>query len=77
MSEALVLLGRPVNNLIKRVDRRQKPNGPHIRFDISKQPVNLRKSRNEEKSNQLKEVQCHECEGHGHIRPECPTYLRK
>jgi hypothetical protein len=77
ISEALVLLGKQFNKLIKRVDKRQKPNEQDIRFDISKQPVNLRKIGNEEKSSKFKEVQCHECEGHSHIRPECPTYLRK
>jgi hypothetical protein len=77
MSEALVLPGKQFNKLIKRVDKRQKSNGQNIRFDISKQPVNLRKTGNEERSSRFKEVQCHECEGHGHIRPECPTYLKK
>ncbi|MCI48534.1 gag-protease polyprotein, partial [Trifolium medium] len=24
-----------------------------------------------------KGVQCHECEGYGHIRAECATYLKK
>jgi uncharacterized FlaG/YvyC family protein len=77
ISEALVLLGKQFNKLIKRVDKREKPNGQNIRFDISKQPVNLRKTGNEERISRFKEVQCHECEGHGHIRPECPTYLKK
>lgn len=31
----------------------------------------------EEKSNQVKGIQCHGCEGFGHIRSECPTYIKK
>ncbi|MCI28313.1 gag-protease polyprotein, partial [Trifolium medium] len=36
-----------------------------------------RKPRTDEKTNQVKGVQCHECEGYGHIRIECATYLKK
>jgi hypothetical protein len=62
---------------MKRVDGRQKSNGSNIRFNISKEQSNLRKTKPDEKSSQSKELKCHECEGHGHIRPECPTHLRK
>jgi hypothetical protein len=77
INDALVLFGRQFNKIMKCVDGRQKPNGPNIRFNISKQQTNLKKAKPDEKSSQSKELQCHECEGHGHIRPECPTYLRK
>ncbi|KAK2450393.1 gag-protease polyprotein [Trifolium repens] len=77
INDAFVLLGRQFNKIMKRVDGRQKSNGSNIRFNISKQQSNLKKARPDEKSSQSKELQCHECEGHGHIRPECPTYLRK
>ncbi|KAK2362866.1 gag-protease polyprotein [Trifolium repens] len=76
INDALVLLGRQFNKIMKRVDGRQKPNGSNIRFNISKQKTNLKKTRPDEKSSQSKELQCHECEGHRHIRPECPTYLK-
>jgi hypothetical protein len=39
ITEALVLVGKQFNKMIKRVDRRQKPNGRNIRFDISKQQI--------------------------------------
>ncbi|MCI26438.1 gag-protease polyprotein, partial [Trifolium medium] len=29
------------------------------------------------KPSQSKGIQCHECEGYGHIRTECATYLKK
>jgi len=28
-------------------------------------------------NNQSKGAQCYECEGHGHIKTECVTYLKK
>src|ERR1051325_8240965 len=31
----------------------------------------------EEKGSQSREIQCHGCEGYGHIRAECPTFLKK
>ncbi|MCI29820.1 gag-protease polyprotein, partial [Trifolium medium] len=33
--------------------------------------------RTDEKANQGKGVQCHECEGYDHIRIECAIYLKK
>jgi len=30
-----------------------------------------------DKNSQFKGVQCHECEGYGHIRTECATFLKK
>jgi hypothetical protein len=77
VNDALVLLGRQFNKIMKRVDGRQKSNGSNIRFNISKEQSNLRKTKPDEKSSQSKELKCHECEGHGHIRPECPMYIRK
>jgi len=37
----------------------------------------MRKVKTDENSNQSKGVQCHECEGYGHIKTECATYLKK
>jgi len=34
-------------------------------------------ARFDEKNSQYKGVQCHECEGYGHIRTECATFLKK
>jgi hypothetical protein len=31
----------------------------------------------EDKSDQGKGVRCYECQGFGHIKIECPTYLKK
>jgi len=51
-----VLLARLFNKILKRVNRRHMPNGQNIRFDISKQRNNLKKSRTDEKRNQSKGV---------------------
>jgi hypothetical protein len=78
ITDALVLLGRQFNKVMKCVDRRQIPNEQNIRFDIHKQQTNLKKTRTDEKNSQPNDVdQCHECEGYGHIRPECATILRR
>ncbi|XP_045795337.1 uncharacterized protein LOC123889868 [Trifolium pratense] len=76
LSEAMVLLGKQFNKLMKRMDKQTRPNVPSIRFDTNKQPNNLRRPRSDEKPNQPRGVLCHECEGHGHIRAECPTFLK-
>jgi hypothetical protein len=59
------------------VDRRSRQNGQNIVLDVNKQQNSLKKTRTEEKNDQIKEVQCYECEGYGHIRTKCGTYLRK
>ncbi|MCI48670.1 gag-protease polyprotein [Trifolium medium] len=58
------------------MDRRPRSNVKNIRFDISKNAGTQGKTRTDEKTNQRKGVQCHECEGYGHIRSECATYLK-
>jgi hypothetical protein len=35
------------------------------------------KTKTDDKPIQGRDVQCHECEGYGHFRSECATYLKK
>ncbi|WJX33335.1 hypothetical protein P8452_21550 [Trifolium repens] len=77
IADAIAMLGRQFNKVLKRVDRRNRQNGQGIRFDINKQQNSLKKSKPEDKSTQGKGVQCHECEGYGHIRSECGTYQKR
>jgi hypothetical protein len=37
----------------------------------------MKKTKPEEKNDPVKEVQCYECEGYGHVRTECGTFLKK
>jgi len=75
--DAIVLLRRQFNTVLKRIDKMPRPNVKNMSFDISKNNDFQRKARNEEKPNQGKGIKCHSCEGFGHIRSECPTYLKK
>ena len=77
IADAIAMLGRQFNKVLKRVDRRNRQNGQSIRFDINKQQNSLKKTKPEEKSSQGKGVQCPECEGYGHIRSECGTYQKR
>ncbi|KAK2428670.1 gag-protease polyprotein [Trifolium repens] len=77
ITDAIAMLGRQFNKVLKRVDRRNRQNGQSIRFDINKQPNNFKKNKPAEKSSQSKGVQCHECEGYGHIRSKCGTYQKR
>ncbi|KAK2415952.1 gag-protease polyprotein [Trifolium repens] len=77
IADAIAMLGKQFNKVLKRVDRKNRQNGQSIRFDINKQQNNPKKTKPEEKSNQSKGVQCHECEGYGHIRSECGTYQKR
>jgi len=77
LSENLVMLGRQLNRILKQVNRRSKGNEQNIRFNTDKKQSNPRNDRTDEKNNRYKGVQCHECEGYGHIRTECATFLKK
>ena len=73
LSDEIVLLGKQFNKILKRVDRRSRRNVEHIQPNISTQGNTSAKSMTEED----KGVQCFECEGYGHIRTECATYLKR
>jgi len=72
-----VLLGRHINKILKQVDWKPRSNGQNIRINISEQQNNSKNTRTNEKSNQFKGVLCHECEGYGHIKTECATFLKR
>ncbi|XP_050881216.1 uncharacterized protein LOC127084755 [Lathyrus oleraceus] len=73
----VALLGRQFNKLLNKMDVRSKSNVKNISSDISKSNNAGRRTRSDEKSKEGKGVQCHECDGYGHIRAECGTYLKK
>ncbi|KAK2445253.1 gag-protease polyprotein [Trifolium repens] len=73
LSDEIVVFGKQFNKIMKRVDRRSRRNVEHIQPNISKQGNTLAKSMTEED----KGVRCFECEGYGHIRSECATYLKR
>ncbi|KAK2391549.1 gag-protease polyprotein [Trifolium repens] len=77
IADAIAMLGKQFNKVLKRVGGRNRQNGQSIRFDINKQQNSLKKTKPEDKSSQSKGVQCHECEGYGHIRSECGTYQKR
>lgn len=74
MLEDFVILGRQFNKILKQVSSRSRGNGRNIRWNTDRQQGN---QRYEEKNSRYKGVQCHECEGYGHIRTECATFLKK
>jgi hypothetical protein len=67
LSENLVMLGGQFNKILKQVNNRPRGNGQNIRWNTDRQQGNQRYDRNEEKNSRYKGVQCHECEGYGHI----------
>ena len=73
MAESLTLLGRQFKKIVKRFDRRSRPNGQNIRPNIDNQSSKEKMTRPDEVDSHYKGVQCHECEGYGHIRTECAT----
>ncbi|KAK2396121.1 gag-protease polyprotein [Trifolium repens] len=77
LSDDIALLGRQFNKILKNVDRRPRRNAQHIQPDISKQENTSTKTKADDKPIQCRDVQCHECEGYGHFRSECATYLKK
>src|ERR1043165_5862172 len=77
ISEAIAMLGRQFNKLIKRIDPKLRSSVKNIPSNISRTYDSNRRSKFEEKGSQSRGIQCHGCEGYGHIRAECPTFLKK
>ena len=68
LSENFVLLEKQFNRIMKHVNRRPRSNEQNISFNNDQHTRNEKYVRPDEKSNQYKGFQCHECEGYGHIR---------
>ncbi|CAJ2670392.1 unnamed protein product [Trifolium pratense] len=77
ISEATVLLGKQFNKVLKRMDKRPRSNFKNNALGTMRSNENQGKPKNDEKSNLNRNIRCHECEGYGHIRPECPTYQKR
>src|SRR3954462_8099397 len=77
LSDSIAMLGKQFNKIIRSMDQKPRPNVKNISSDISRSYDSGRRDKSEEKYNHSKGIQCHGCEGYGHIRAECPTYLKK
>ena len=62
---------------MKRIDGESRSNVKTQSSDINKRKDFGKRSKTEEKANKGKGIQCYECEGFGHIKAECPTFLKK
>lgn len=77
LSYVIVLVGRNFNKALKILGIRQRTNVEE------KVPHNFKnngpqcKNKDENKPNKVKGIHCHECEGFGHIKSECPKFLKK
>ncbi|XP_045789080.1 uncharacterized protein LOC123884116 [Trifolium pratense] len=74
ISDAMVLLGKQFNKVLKGMDKRPRTSVPDTGRNTNR---NFRKPMSDEKTSLNKSVQCHECEGYEHIRTECATFLKK
>ncbi|MCH81386.1 gag-protease polyprotein, partial [Trifolium medium] len=80
ISESIALIGKQLNRVIQRIERKSGTNvGTNAKanqLNINKNTSTQKKIREEDQGYQGK-VQCHECEGYGHIRSECPNYIKR
>jgi len=77
LTEAIVLFGKQFNKVLKQAEWRPKSSCENTRYNISEQQDNVNNIGTDDMRNQSKGVQCHKCEGYGHIRKECATFLKK
>ncbi|KAK2362046.1 gag-protease polyprotein [Trifolium repens] len=73
LSEAIALLTKKFNNSVNRVRATWRTNIP------DKMSYNKTQGTSKEETNSEEETEkrCYECEGFGHIRIQCPNFLRK
>ncbi|MCH79805.1 gag-protease polyprotein [Trifolium medium] len=77
ISEAMVLLGKQFNRIASRLNGRPKSFGKNSKSSANRGNENQSKQRAEERDGQSKGIRCFECEGYGHVKTECATYLKK
>ncbi|XP_024014220.1 uncharacterized protein LOC112088173 [Eutrema salsugineum] len=76
MEEQLSLLAKNFNKMVKRVEKGQNKSSRFQKTDSDR--GNSRNFRSDgDRTGRKKEMQCHECEGYGHFRNECPLTKRK
>ena len=76
IEENLELMARNFNKFIKRMEK--GGNQSISRFQRNDSDRNSSQyTRQDSKNLKKKELQCHECEGYGHYRNECPLAKRK
>ncbi|KAK2363199.1 gag-protease polyprotein [Trifolium repens] len=73
LSEAIALLTKKFNESVNRVHAKWRTNVPDKMSNNKAQGMSKEETNSEEET----EVQCYECEGFGHIRKQCPNFLRK
>ena len=71
------MLEKQHSQLLKKMEEKSRSNVKTQSSDINKRKDFGRRSKTEEKANKGKGIQCYECEGFGHIKAECPTFLKK
>ncbi|MCI10882.1 gag-protease polyprotein, partial [Trifolium medium] len=80
LSESISLIRRQLNKVIQRMEKKSGTHvGTHVRpiqSNISKGNSTPKKTKEEDQGNQGG-VQCNECEGYGHIRSECPNFIKR
>jgi len=77
LTEAIVLFGKQFNKVQKQAEWKPISSGQNILYNINEQLDNVSNPATDDERNQPKGVQCHECEGFGHIKTECATFLKK
>ena len=72
-----MLFRKQFNKVLKQAEWRPISNGQNTIYNISEQQDNVNNTGIDDKRNKSKVVQCHECDGYGHVRTECATFLKK
>ncbi|XP_056850687.1 uncharacterized protein LOC108833078 [Raphanus sativus] len=76
IEENMVLMAKNFNKMLKRVEKGQSRTNQRYQGRDRDRPS--QNNRNDSvQGNRRKELQCHECEGFGHYRNECPLTKRK
>ena len=82
IDDTIVMLAKNYSRVMKRLNQMNGKNVPQDvkdnfqqRFQKNTNPH--RNSKSGERSGKDKGIQCHECEGFGHIQKECPNFLKK
>ena len=77
IEDNMVLMAKNFNKMIKRVEKGQSRSNNRFQNRDSERTSNQNSRNDSGRGNRRKDLQCHEYEGYGHYRNECPLIKRK
>lgn len=76
IKENMVLMARKFEKSLKQIEKRQEKDASSWNRSDADRTCN-RSYKNDDKTGKIREIQCYECGGFGHLKIDCPMAKRR